>query len=93
MIRYLKAMWQFAKYQPWVDYPDWHDDDARSLQAFLKSGSGLRFKAALVNAVLRQQASAMVSEKSVDRAVGYANGFRGCVTFVESLTEVPESDS
>lgn len=93
MIRHLKAMWQFAKYQAWIDCPQWDDEDAIALKLFLKSKTGIRFKATMLNAVVRQQSSAVVNENNVDRAIGYANGFRGCVSFVESLTEIPDSEA
>ena len=93
MIRHLKAMWQYSKYQAWIDCPEWHNEDAIALKLFLKSRAGARLKATLLNGVIRQQASALVSENSVDRQIGYANGFRGCVSFIESLTEVSDSEA
>lgn len=92
-MRYLKSLWQFIKYQAWVDCPDWKAEDAIALKRFLASETGVRFKATMLNAVLRQQSSAVVSENNVDRAIGYANGFRGCVSFVESLTEVGQDEA
>lgn len=92
MIRFLRAMWHYAKYQAWTDHPEWDDEDSIALKLFLRSKSGGRLKAALLNGVLRQQGAAMVGEKGVDRAIGYANGFRGCVSFIESLTGTSEDD-
>lgn len=88
MRRYLRALRQFVKYQAWIDAPEWEKDDGLSLRAFLASDTGVKFRVTLLNAVLRQQASAVASEKDIDKAAGYANGFRGCVSFIESLTEV-----
>ena len=92
MIRYLKAMWRYAKYQAWVDCPEWRESDSVGFKKFLAGEVGARFRATMLNAVLRQQASAVSSENNVDRSIGYANGFRGCVSFIESLAESSEED-
>lgn len=84
-MRYFRAMLAFARYQPWVNEPDWTKEDGAVLTRFFGSSTGKRFKAGLLNSVLRQQSNACVSENNVDKAVGYANGFRGCVSYIESL--------
>lgn len=93
MRRYLRALRQFIKYQAWIDCPEWETEDSISLGHFFKSKSGILFKRALLNGVIRQQASAITSENNVDRHIGYANGFRGCVSFIESLTEVQDTEA
>lgn len=88
MMRFLKAMLSFARYQQWVDEPEWTKDDSVALTRFLAGKTGTKLKASLLNGVLRQQNSACISENNVDRAVGYANGYRGCVCFIETLAVV-----
>lgn len=85
MMRYIKAMLAFARYQEWVEQPEWTKEDGVALTRFLGSNTGLKLKASLLNGVLRQQNNACTSENNVDRSIGYANGFRGCASFIESL--------
>jgi len=92
MIRHLRMMWVFARYQQWTDEPDWTKEDGASLTRFLSSRAGVKLKASLLNGVLRQQNSACINENNVDRHVGYANGFRGCVSHIEGLAQSSGSD-
>lgn len=59
MIRKLKAALVFLRHIPWVDAPDWTVTDARALQAFLATPTGVKFRAELLNRVVRSQASAV----------------------------------
>lgn len=86
--RHLKAAINYARHLPWVDQPLWDAGDAKALATFLASPTGARLKALYVNAVLRQQASALQSDQSkLFYEAGYSAGQKGFVTFTESLAD------
>lgn len=88
LYRHLKAAIHYATHFPWVDEPQWDADDSAKLAAFLGSPTGARLKALYVNAVLRQQASALQADhaKLVYEA-GFSAGQKGFVAFTESLAD------
>lgn len=89
-IRYLKAMVLFARFQPWVDQPEWKAEDAQALTHFLASPTGARFSRMLLNLVLRQQASALSSTKDLKFNAGYSTGQRAAVAAIESLADLAQ---
>ena len=85
MMRKLRAAWSFLRTQEWVDEPEWLDEDAESLRRFMLTGTGRKLALILRNQVLRQSVAATQSDKGLDRACGYANGFAGAVSVLDSL--------
>lgn len=93
MLRYLKAMYIFARFQAWVDGIDWTKDDATALNHFLGSPSGYKLRLALLNMQLRQQATAVTTTTRLEFEAGYCNGQKGAIAFITSmadLTQFPE---
>lgn len=88
LYQHLKAAYLYATHFPWVDEPLWDEGDAAKLSAFLATPTGARLKALYVNAVLRQQASALQADhaKLVYEA-GFSAGQKGFVAFTESLAD------
>lgn len=88
LYRHIKAALHYATHFPWVDEPLWDADDAGKLAAFLSSPTGARLKALYVNAVLRQQASALQSDQGrLVYEAGFSAGQKGFVAFTESLAD------
>lgn len=83
--RFVKAALIFARYQAWVDAPEWDKGDATALTHFWGTPAGARLKAILVNTVLRQQANALNTTSNLVYEAGYCAGQRGLVATLESL--------
>ena len=81
----VRAAIRFVTQQHWEDRAKWEQEDSIALRAFLKTETGERFKAILRNTVIQQQASAVVSEKNLQSACGYANGQAGLVSIIEMM--------
>lgn len=88
LYRHIKAALAYATRFPWVPEPLWDAHDAKNLATFLATPTGARLKAAYVNAVLRQQASALQADhgKLVFEA-GFSAGQKGFVAFTEGLAD------
>lgn len=88
LYRHIKAAISYATHFPWVDEPLWNADDANALATFLGTPTGARMKALYLNAVLRQQASALQADQSkLVYEAGYSAGQKGFVAFTESLAD------
>jgi hypothetical protein len=81
-----------------VDKPEWTVEDGERLGSFLKSDTGKKLKACLLNLTLTYNAEAVRAEKNLDRQCGWASGFAGAVATLESLAQTrvykaePEGD-
>jgi len=85
-MRKLRAILAFIRHQEWVDEPKWESEDERALTGFLSTLAGKKLSLILLNLILRQNASAVEKDaNSLAEACGYAKGFRGCVSTIESL--------
>ena len=71
----------------WVDKPEWTVEDGERLGSFLKSDTGKKLKACLLNLTLTYNAEAVRAEKNLDRQCGWASGFAGAVATLESLAQ------
>lgn len=85
LFRYIRSMLLFARNQAWVDAPKWLPEDAAELTAFLDSPSGARFKAVLINLVLRQQASALSRTSGLEYEAGFCTGQKALVAAIEGM--------
>jgi len=83
--RYLRAAHIFAKYQAWVDAPEWTKGDEAALLQFLTSPAGAKLSLILKNLVLRQQASALSKTSDLQYEAGFATGQKAAVAAIESL--------
>lgn len=83
MIRWLRAVYNAARHVQWSDEPEWTEDNARELTAFMRSPSGIRLAAILRNMTIRQDSSAVA--KGNLTACGFAVGFRAAVAVIDSL--------
>ena len=96
MIRFmsrLRAAWAFGRHQQWVNPLPWERVDAVALNAFLKSETGKKFKDALLNTVLMQNASALVDKNNLQYSAGFAMGQASLVKVIEVMaTEDAISD-
>lgn len=84
----LKAALIFARYQAWVDAPDWNKGDAIALTAFLASPTGTRVREQLRNTVLRQQAHALTKTDGLVYEAGWCGGQKGLIAVIESMADV-----
>ena len=91
MLRKIRAMLLFAKSVEWVDEPSWEIEDAKSYSQFLASDTGIKLKRTLTNMVVRNNAQCIQNKKDLAFEAGFANGFRGAVSSLESLasSELP----
>jgi hypothetical protein len=65
--------------------PFWSDDNRRDLLIFLQSDTGRTFSALMQNMVIRHMSSAVGKSNDLHYECGFATGFRGCLTTIESL--------
>ena len=87
MLRFLKAMMIFARYQEWVEPVQWDKDDQAALESFLRSTAGMKLSASLRNMLLRQQASSLTKTSGLEFEAGYCNGQRSVLAAIESLAD------
>lgn len=90
MIRFiyrLKAAWAFGRHQCWVNPMPWEKKDASTLASFLRSESGKKFRDALLNTVLMQNASALVDKNNLQYAAGFAMGQASLVKVIEMMAD------
>jgi len=85
-MRTLKAALAFIRDQEWVEEPKWLEEDEKAWTAFLGTPTGKRLSLILLNLTVRQNANAIAKKpEGLADACGYAKGFRGCVSTLESL--------
>jgi hypothetical protein len=86
-----RALWTLPKPQPAVD---WTKEDTVELQRFLdKTSTGAKLKATLLNAVLRENASAVIYTPHLTYKCGRANGFREAVVLIQSMAMLPPTET
>ena len=83
----LRAAWTFARHQRWVDPLPWRKDDAIALNNFFMSDTGKRFKDALLNTVLMQNASAITDRNHLQYSAGFAMGQASLVKVIEVMAD------
>lgn len=99
MIRFiskLKAAWTFSRHQCWVNPLPWEKTDAIALAAFFKSETGRKFRDALLNTVLMQNASALVDKNHLQYSAGFAMGQASLVKVIEMMADesaISDSDN
>lgn len=89
ILRFIRAAAIFARYQAWVDAPEWTKADEEGLAQYFNTPSGAKFKLVLLNLVLRQQASALSKTSGLEYEAGFATGQRATVAAIESLLPKP----
>jgi len=65
----------------------WRKEDANALNNFFKSDSGKRFKDALLNTVLMQNASAITDRNHLQYSSGFAMGQASLVKVIEMMAD------
>ena len=85
MLRKIRAMMLFSREIGWVNEPEWTEEDARILELFLVSDTGKKFGMTLLNMVIKTQSSCIENKKDLEYNAGFANGFKGAVSSIESL--------
>ena len=65
----------------------WRKEDANALSNFFKSDSGKRFKDALLNTVLMQNASAITDRNHLQYSSGFAMGQASLVKVIEMMAD------
>jgi hypothetical protein len=83
----LRAAWAFTRHQRWVDPLPWTREDATALNSFFKSDTGKKFKDALLNTVLMQNASAITDRNHVQYSSGFAMGQASLVKVIEMMAD------
>lgn len=83
----LRAAWTFGRHQKWVDPLPWGKEEAMTLNAFLRSDVGKKFKDALLNTVLMQNASAMTDRNHLQYSAGFAMGQASLVKVIEVMAD------
>ncbi len=87
MLRKIRAMMLFAREIGWVNEPEWTVDDAKVLEMFLGSDTGKKLGMTLLNMVIKTQSSCIEDKKDLEFNAGFANGFKGAVSSIESLAD------
>lgn len=87
MLRKIRAMIMFSRSVGWVDEPRWDREDSERLTHFLTSDTGKKLSLILRNMVVRGNARCVGAKKDLEFEAGFANGFRGAVTSIESLAD------
>lgn len=83
----LRAAWTFSRHQAWVDPLPWRKEDAVALNNFFRSDTGKRFKDALLNTVLMQNASAITDRNHLQYSSGFAMGQASLVKVIEMMAD------
>jgi len=83
----LRAAWTFTRHQRWVDPLPWSVEDAIALNSFFKSETGKKFKDALLNTVLMQNASAIADRNHLQYSAGFAMGQASLVKVIEVMAD------
>jgi hypothetical protein len=87
LIAKLRAAWTFNRHQQWVNPLPWEPNDAIALGKFLKTDTGRKFKDALLNTVLMQNASALVDKNHLHYSAGFAMGQASLVKVIEVMAD------
>jgi hypothetical protein len=87
MLRYLKALLIFARFQAWVDDAGWGKEDAEKLANFLGSPTGYKLRVRLLNTQLQQQALAVTSTSRPEFGNGFCNGQKGLISTITALSD------
>lgn len=87
LISRVRAAWAFGRHQCWVDALPWNRDDATTLNNFFKSETGKKFKDALLNTVLMQNASAITDRNHLQYSSGFAMGQASLVKVIEMMAD------
>jgi hypothetical protein len=87
IIARVRAAWTFGRHQCWVNPLPWRKEDANALSNFFKSDSGKRFKDALLNTVLMQNASAITDRNHLPDSSGFAMGQASLVKVIEMMAD------
>jgi hypothetical protein len=82
-----RAAWTFTRHQRWVDPLPWRKEDANALNTFFKSDTGKRFRDALLNTVLMQNASAITDRNHLQYSSGFAMGQASLVKVIEVMAD------
>lgn len=90
LLNTLRIAWRLSSNIPWVNAPEWRADDTASLRNFLSSQHGIRFRATLLNSILRQNAHMAGCRKGLEFEAGFSNGMRTMVHSIENLARVKE---
>jgi hypothetical protein len=83
----VRAAWTFGRHQRWVDPLPWRKEDANALNTFFKSDTGKRFRDALLNTVLMQNASAITDRNHLQYSSGFAMGQASLVKVIEVMAD------
>jgi hypothetical protein len=83
----LRTAWTFSRHQMWVDPLPWRKEDAAALNNFFRSDTGKRFKDALLNTVLMQNASAITDRNHLQYSSGFAMGQASLVKVIEVMAD------
>lgn len=93
----LRAAWAFTRHQRWVEPSPWTKEDAIALNSFFKGDTGKKFKDALLNTVLMQNASAITDRNHLQYSAGFAMGQASLVKVIEVMADqesiITEQDS
>lgn len=87
LIGRIKAAWSFSRHQKWVDPLPWGKEEAIALNNFLRSEVGKKFKDALLNTVLMQNASAITDRNHLQYSAGFAMGQASLVKVIEVMAD------
>jgi hypothetical protein len=88
-LKYLWAcFWLFADRWPTrkVGMPDWTDADAKALQCFLATASGRNLVACMEQIEQWQNRQAVIAGRGDRHTTGYAAGWHGALTWIETLS-------
>lgn len=85
--RLFYALRLYLRYIPWVDSPEWTEDDAEALQEYMKSTSGKKLRLYMRNYVLRQQSEAVSSISNLEYQSGLCNGSKSVLVQLDMLAE------
>lgn len=83
----VRTAWTFARHQRWIDPLPWRKEDAITLNNFFNSDTGKRFKDALLNTVLMQNASAITDRNHLQYSSGFAMGQASLVKVIEVMAD------
>ena len=87
LISRVRAAWTFGRHQRWVDPLPWSKPDAITLNNFFKSDTGKKFRDALLNTVLMQNASAITDRNHLQYSSGFAMGQASLVKVIEMMAD------
>jgi len=83
----LRAAWTFTRHQQWVNPESWSKQDAIALNNFFRGETGKKFRDALLNTVLMQNASAITDRNHLQYSAGFAMGQASLVKVIEVMAD------